>query len=73
MDDAPDAVHGQRVQVGNVHVTVEWWEGIEDGAPVVGVDHYQWVSGRDARDFAAAIVAACNLIDTANGGASAAT
>ncbi|MFZ1373382.1 MAG: hypothetical protein WAT47_03855 [Nostocoides sp.] len=56
-----------------MHVTVEWWEGIEDGAPVVGVDHYQWVSGRDARDFAAAIVAACNLIDTANGGASAAT
>ena len=33
----------------------------------------QWVSGQDARDFAAAIIAACDLIDAASSDVSAAT
>jgi hypothetical protein len=67
VDDDPKAIHCHPVKVGNVHVTIEWApdDVLTDGAPVIDVDEYRWVSGQDARDYAAAIAAACDLIDAA--------
>jgi hypothetical protein len=67
VDDDPKAIHCHPVKVGNVHVTIEWApdDVSTDGAPVIDVDEYRWVNGQDARDYAAAIVAACDLIDAA--------
>lgn len=60
--------HTRRVAVGNVAVTIEWCPTDEstEGQPVIQVDDYQWVSGQDARDYAAAIIQACDLIDAAS-------
>lgn len=75
VDDDPKAIHCHPVRVGNVHVTIEWTPGDQstNGAPVIDVDEYRWVNGQEARDYAAAIVAACDLIDAAAGDATAAT
>ena len=61
--------------VGNVAVVIEWCPTDEStqGQPVIPVDDYQWVNGQEARDYAAAIIAACDLIDAAAGDATAAT
>ena len=67
IDGNHTAAHQRRVEVGNVHVVIQWCpaDKINDGQPVVESDQYSWVSGQDARDYAAAIVAACGLIDAA--------
>jgi len=67
--------HSRRVAVGNVAVVIEWCPTDEStqGQPVIPVDDYQWVNGQEARDYAAAIIAACDLIDAAAGDATAAT
>lgn len=61
-DGSGEPPHLHRVSVGNVGVNVELGR---DGAPVIDLDGLVWVSGQDARDYAAAIIAACDLIDAA--------
>ena len=59
-DGSGEPPHVHRVNVGNVGVNIELGR---DGAPVVDLDGLAWVNGHDARDYAAAIVAACDLIE----------
>ena len=66
IDDNPTGAHLRRVEVGAVSVVIQWCPTDEQAAgPVIETDAYDWVNGQDARDYAAAIIAACDLIDAA--------
>jgi len=64
IDGNPTAAHQRRVEVGNVHVVIQWCPlDLSPPEPVIETDAYDWVSGQDARDYAAAIVAAVDVIE----------
>ncbi len=63
-----ELAHTRVVQVGEVYVEMVWTRGEVDGegqpqGPTIHVDHYRWVSGQTARDFARAILDAVDLAE----------
>ena len=61
-DGSGEPPHVHRVKVGNIGVNVEYGPGA-DRAPVIDLGGLVWVNGQDARDFAAAILAAVDIIE----------
>ena len=63
--DGSTTVHVREVTVGNMTVTCEWAPTctVTNGEQLVDVRDVDWASGQDARDLAAAIVQACDLIE----------
>ena len=61
-----DTTHLREVRVGNGAAWVEWWDGIEDGAPIITLPPaLEQIRASAARDLAAAVVAAADLIEGA--------